>query len=140
MKVVSTKIRETEQLAGGLVKRIRSLDNSQAVVVALTGELGSGKTTFVQGFAKTLGIKEQITSPTFVIFKKYKNLIHFDLYRIEDLKEILDLEWEEMIKNTGNIIIVEWAEKIKKILPKNTIWVKFKHVSETKRQIEVSKI
>jgi len=144
MKIISATIRQTGRLAEGLVKKILKLDNKRAVVVALVGDLGAGKTTFVQGFAKALGVKEKITSPTFVIQKKFKIqnskfkiLIHIDAYRIDDSQEILDLGWEELLDNSKNIVLVEWAEKIKKILPKNTIWIKFGHISETERQIEI---
>ncbi|HDO23848.1 MAG TPA: tRNA (adenosine(37)-N6)-threonylcarbamoyltransferase complex ATPase subunit type 1 TsaE, partial [bacterium] len=97
-----------------------------------------------QEFAKVLGIKEKITSPTFVIQKNYKLrsknrkfLIHIDTYRIKDPKEILDLGWKELIKDPKNIILVEWAEKIKKILPKKYIQINFEHLGENKRKITV---
>ncbi len=97
-----------------------------ALILSLEGDLGGGKTTFLQGFAKGLGIKEKILSPTFVIMRKSKiknqkskfnNFYHIDCYRIQKPKEILDLGWKEIIKNPRNIVAVEWAEKISKILP-----------------------
>jgi len=144
VRKITDTLSQTERLAEDLVKKILKLDNKRAVVVALVGDLGAGKTTFVQGFAKALGVKEKITSPTFVIQKKFKIqnskfkiLIHIDAYRIDDSQEILDLGWEELLDNSKNIVLIEWAEKIKKILPKNTIWIKFGHISETERQIEI---
>jgi len=146
---------QTEKVAADLVKKIERHKNKKAVVLAMAGDLGSGKTTFTQFFAKALGIKEKITSPTFVILRKFqipnsksqtnskfkfqnfKTLAHIDAYRIENPKEILDLGWEEMVNNPENIILVEWADKIKKILPKDCVWVKFKHKNETTREIKV---
>jgi len=112
--------------------------------------LGGGKTTFLQGFAKKLGIKEKILSPTFVIMRKFKirenscpnsckfvGFYHIDCYRIEKPKEILDLGFREIIQDPQNIMAIEWAEKIKKILPKNTLWINFKFISQAKREITV---
>ncbi|MBU2564098.1 tRNA (adenosine(37)-N6)-threonylcarbamoyltransferase complex ATPase subunit type 1 TsaE [Patescibacteria group bacterium] len=123
-------VSQTKKLAKLLAREIKS-----PLVIAFQGELGAGKTTFIQAFAKELGIKSKITSPTFVLMKKYKNLYHIDCYRINSFKEILDLGFEEIIYN--NIVVIEWAEKIKKILPKNTIWLKFKIVSEKQRKIQI---
>ncbi len=126
---------QTRKLAVFLVKEIFKIKPfKNALVLALWGELGAGKTTFVQGFIKSAGIKNKITSPTFVIIKNYKlktknyNCIyHIDCYRIREPKELIKLGLKEIFKNPKNIILIEWAEKIKKILPKNTIWIKFKH-------------
>jgi len=119
-----------------------------AIIIGLDGDLGGGKTTFVQGFAKGLGIKEKILSPTFVILKKFsippttrlrehefKTFYHIDCYRLEDPKDILDLGFKEIISNPENIIIIEWADKIKKILPKQAIILKFEFIDEKTRKI-----
>ena len=140
MRKITKSIKETHKLAEKLAKDILNTKSDKAAVLALVGELGSGKTTFTQGFAKALDIKEQITSPTFVILKRFKNLIHIDAYRIDDPKEILDLGWEEMLDNSKNIILIEWAEKIKKILPKSYYLIKFEHKSESERTIDTSVI
>ncbi|OGZ29163.1 MAG: tRNA (adenosine(37)-N6)-threonylcarbamoyltransferase complex ATPase subunit type 1 TsaE [Candidatus Nealsonbacteria bacterium RIFOXYC1_FULL_40_7] len=103
----------------------------------------------MQGFAAGLGIKEKITSPTFNIFKKYpiKNepgsyepgsFYHFDCYRIEKPKEILDLGFEKIISDPKNIVAIEWAENIKESLPKNTRWINFKFVDKNTRVIDIS--
>jgi len=125
-----------------------NLPTGRALVLGLEGELGRGKTTFLQGFAKGLGIKEKILSPTFVIIKKFKIRVdscsdscsfvyfyHIDCYRIEKPKEILDLGFKEIISSPQNIIAIEWAEKIKKILPKNTIWINFKFIDKNTRKL-----
>jgi tRNA threonylcarbamoyladenosine biosynthesis protein TsaE len=121
----------------------------QAFIIALKGELGGGKTTFLQGFAKWLGIKEKITSPTFVIAKrfslysskknkgKFKNFYHFDCYRIGNPREILNLDFMKIILDSQNIVAIEWPERIKKILPKNVILIKFKFINDKTREIVI---
>lgn len=102
-------------------------------IIALIGELGSGKTTFVQGFAKGLGIKEKIISPTFVLIKQYSTLYHVDLYRVENFQ---DLGFEEILANPNNIVLIEWAEKFKN-LPKNTIRITIEKLAGDKRLITI---
>jgi len=137
---------QTKKLGEKFAKEIlKAKPKKAAFVIGLEGELGGGKTTFLQGFAKGLGIKEKILSPTFVILKKFQlnnltikqfnNLYHIDCYRIEKSKQLLDLGFEEIISNPKNIIAVEWAEKIRKIMPKHTLWIKFKFVNEKTRKI-----
>lgn len=116
-----------------LTRRGRS--KKKAFVIGLEGELGGGKTTFLQGFAKGLGVKEKILSPTFVIMKKFNNFYHIDCYRIQKSKELLDLGFKEIISNPKNIIAVEWAEKIKEILPKDTLILSFEFIDEKTRKI-----
>ncbi len=70
--------------------------------------------------------------------KKYNNLYHIDCYRIKDYKDILALDFAEMVSNPKNIVVIEWAEKIKKILPKDTVWIKFKILPKDKRKIEIN--
>ena len=105
-----------------------------ATIIALQGELGSGKTTFAQAFGKILGVTENMPSPTFVIMKSYpvdwkgfKKLIHIDAYRLEKEEELLHLGWDELVKNPENIILIEWPEKVEKIIPKNAKRIEFKH-------------
>jgi tRNA threonylcarbamoyladenosine biosynthesis protein TsaE len=134
----SKSARQTQKMAADLLKKI-SKSNNYALVLALRGDLGGGKTTFVQGLARASGIKEKILSPTFNILKRYGNLYHFDCYRVEDSKEILDLGFEEIIKNPKNIVAIEWAEKIKEIIPKYAFWLTFDFIDKTKREINVLK-
>lgn len=104
-------------------------------IICLTGELGSGKTTFTQGLLKGLKIKGPHTSPTFVIMKKYgKNIYHIDAYRVKS-EDIINLGWEEMIKEKNSVIIIEWAERIKNIIPPDAVWIKFEWLDENKRRI-----
>ena len=122
-----------------ILKERNPFGEKKAIVLALRGELGAGKTTFVQGLAKGLGIKEKITSPTFTIVKRFNNFYHIDCYRIKKTKEILVLDFEEMISNPKNIIAIEWADQIKEIMPKNTIWINFELINQTTRKISLSR-
>jgi tRNA threonylcarbamoyladenosine biosynthesis protein TsaE len=106
----------------------------RALVLALQGELGSGKTTFVQGFLRGLGIKKRSASPTFIIMRRFKikncklkNLYHIDAYRIRKPQELLALGAEDIFADHKNIVLVEWADDIKTILPRNCRWIRFSH-------------
>ncbi|MCK4473942.1 tRNA (adenosine(37)-N6)-threonylcarbamoyltransferase complex ATPase subunit type 1 TsaE [Candidatus Parcubacteria bacterium] len=130
---------QTKKIGEILAKEIlKTKPLKTGFVIGLKGNLGGGKTTFLQGFAKGLGIKEKITSPTFVIMKNYKNFYHIDCYRIYKPKEILDLGFKKIISNPKNIVAIEWAERIKKILPKNTIWLTFEFIDKNKRKIMIT--
>jgi len=132
-----------EKFAGAILK---ARAWRRAKVISLEGELGSGKTTFLKGVAKGLGIKEMIKSPTFVIMKKYKigtgrrqqatrYFYHIDCYRIERPKEILGLGWEEILGRPQDIIAVEWGEKIRKILPRDYLKIVFKFINKNTRKL-----
>ena len=115
-----------------------------ALIVGLYGDLGSGKTAFTQVVAKCLGVKETVTSPTFVIEKIYKldhrdfeHLIHIDAYRLKNGDELLHLGWEEIAKNPKNIIFIEWPERVAEILPNNMKKIYFTFVNEDTREIEI---
>ena len=97
-------------------------------VVCLSGDLGTGKTAFTNGIACALGIDDYITSPTFTIVNEYKTelpLYHFDVYRIADPDEMYDIGFEEYLYGDG-VVVIEWAELIKDILPDDIIWVKIR--------------
>jgi len=129
--------KQTQKLGIDFAKEILKLASQKnAVVIGLSGNLGGGKTTFLQGFAKGLGIKEKILSPTFVIMKHFGIFYHFDCYRFEKAEDILELGWEEIISNHKNIVAVEWPEKIKKVLPKKIIKINFNFINETTREIK----
>jgi tRNA threonylcarbamoyladenosine biosynthesis protein TsaE len=108
-------------------------------VVALIGELGAGKTCFVQGVAEGLQVLEDqyVTSPTFTLINEYKgsiNLYHFDLYRIQDEREIEGLGYEEYLFGNGAVLI-EWAEKMKRLLPAELLMIEIKREDENTRQL-----
>lgn len=148
---------QTKKIGEAFSKKIlKKKTKKYALVLGLKGELGGGKTTFLQGFAKGLKIKEKILSPTFTIMKKFQiransrlhshlhsrkfiNFYHLDCYRIKKPEEILNLGFKEIISQPKNIIAVEWADKIKKIMPKNTIWIKFEFIDEKTRKIKCLK-
>jgi len=156
---VSTK--QTQSLASQLAKKILAREpRAGALVLALTGDLGSGKTTFIQGLAKGLGIRARIASPTFVImrkfqiprnkkrtnskfqiskFKTFKKFYHFDCYRLQKPEEILELGWREILADPKNIMAIEWPERIKKFLPKETNHLNFKFIDKNQREIRIGK-
>ena len=144
---ISISSAETQKIAARLARRLfKSKPEKKAVIIGLIGDLGSGKTIFTKGFAKGLGIKKVVTSPTFVIekiyklaAKNYRHLIHIDAYRIEKPREIIDLDFKNLISDPHNIVLVEWADKIKKIMPRKSIFIFFETISEKKRKITVKK-
>ncbi|MCX7845218.1 MAG: tRNA (adenosine(37)-N6)-threonylcarbamoyltransferase complex ATPase subunit type 1 TsaE [Dictyoglomaceae bacterium] len=105
----------------------------------LIGDLGTGKTTFLKGFAKGLGINSIITSPSFLIIKEYRGkypFIHIDAYRLRSYIELLNLGWEEYL-NGENIIAVEWGERIKELWPDEYLKISFFHKSLNSRELHL---
>jgi len=145
LKYLTANPSQTKKLGEILAKEIlKTQPKKIAQILGLEGDLGGGKTTFLQGFAKGLGIKQRILSPTFIIMRKSKiqypisniqYLIHIDCYRIKKPKEILDLGFKEIITNPQNIVAVEWADRIRKIMPKTMIWIRFEFVDKKTRKI-----
>jgi len=153
IEIVTKSSEETKKagMALGQILEREPLSN-KAFVGALEGDLGSGKTTFIQGLAQGLKVKENILSPTFVIQKdfslklsakggsasggkNYRSLYHIDAYRLKNPEELLELGFEDLIKNPENLIVIEWADKIKKILPKNILKIEFTNLEKNKRKI-----
>lgn len=110
-------------------------------ILCLVGDLGAGKTTFVQGLAEGLKAKGRVISPTFILMRQYTsekfNIYHLDLYRLENnfIDELENLGVYELWQNPKNIVLIEWAEKIKNLLPKNAKWIHIKNLSEEERKI-----
>ncbi len=144
-KFISDSAEKTQEIGLEFAKKIleKLSDKSRVIVLCLRGELGGGKTTFLQGFAKGLEVKEKILSPTFAILKKFNAnsvvFFHFDYYRISKPEEILELGFKEIIHppagSQKSIVAIEWPEKIKKYLPKNSLNIDFIFVDESKREI-----
>lgn len=118
---------------------------NRATVLALSGDLGAGKTTLTKALASEFGVTETVISPTFVLIKFYKlegqkwdNLIHIDAYRIEDEKELEPLNWNEIISSPKNLVIIEWPEKIIGQIPKNAVNIAISHENFNKRSITLS--
>ncbi len=141
--IITYSLEETRRLAKEWLVSLPHLID-EAIVVGLYGNLGSGKTTFTQYVARELEIKEVVTSPTFVIEKLYetkhpyfKRLIHIDAYRLENGRELQALNFEELVENPNNLIIIEWPENVKEILPENHIKIHCQFVDENSRKFEV---
>ncbi|MCL5784634.1 MAG: tRNA (adenosine(37)-N6)-threonylcarbamoyltransferase complex ATPase subunit type 1 TsaE [Patescibacteria group bacterium] len=130
---------DTQKIARDLAKKY-----AKGGIFALFGPLGAGKTTFVQGFGQELGIKERLISPTFTLIREHSlphhpqgKLYHIDLYRLEQVNKIEELGLTEIFNNPHNIVLIEWAEKIDKLLPAHAVRIKFKTLSESQREIEI---
>lgn len=109
-------------------------------VYCLYGELGGGKTTFVQGFAKGTGYHGRTQSPTFVLMRHYGHIYHLDLYRLTAEEEVRDLGFEEICADPENIVLIEWAEKARLLLPKKRTDITFDYIDDTTRLIHVLKL
>ncbi len=108
---------ETKALGAVMAGRLK-----KGAVVALSGDLGVGKTMFVKGIAEGLGIIEPILSPTFTLLRQYPGLNHFDVYRIDDPQELAEIGFEEFLEDEA-LTVIEWAELIDELLPKDIIQV-----------------
>lgn len=141
MEIRSESADQTQKIASRL-----SHDLGDYNLVCLFGGLGSGKTTFAAGFAKGLGIKKRILSPTFVFVREYqvpkspKVFYHVDLYRLDKVEDIKGLDLFDLWNNKNNLVMVEWAEKLSGILPKGRIEVRLKVIDESKRSIQIARI
>jgi tRNA threonylcarbamoyladenosine biosynthesis protein TsaE len=138
-EIESVSETQTEQIAADFARK-----TTPGTVVAIYGELGAGKTVFARGFARGLGVTETVSSPTFTIMQEYKLdkdakgitwFYHLDLYRIENPESALVFGVDEYLSNDNAVLLVEWAERIEKLLPKNTVRVEISHSGETTRKI-----
>ena len=139
---------ETERLAAYIVSALKgdgTVERGTSTMVALQGNLGAGKTVFVKGVAESLGITDTITSPTFVIVKKYpiqidapwKQLVHIDAYRLEHEKELQSINWKELASDPKNLIVIEWPEQVGLGIPQHALWIEFEAIDEDTRKIQV---
>lgn len=133
-RMVSQSVDETHRLAGRLARIVRPGD-----VLALEGDLGAGKTTFTQGFARALGVEGQVNSPTFTLIKEYEGRLpvyHMDLYRLDGPEEAWELGLEEYFDGDG-VCIVEWPDRLGDTLPEDVIHLHFQIVSAEERRIRI---
>jgi len=134
IEYLSRREQETFNLGKNLAHYLKSAD-----VICLIGDLGTGKTTFTKGIAQGLKIiSTQVNSPTFVLLNIYEGKLpvyHLDLYRMEDTKEILNIGYEEFLYGQG-VAVVEWAERLKKLLPNEYLEVRFKHKARNERLLK----
>lgn len=160
MQKISKNTKDTEKIAeeflAGLLRNTKKHKN--AVIVGLSGDLGSGKTFFTQTVGRLLGIKNHINSPTFVIMKKYPinqkfngfrndikkklhtQLFHMDAYRLKNEKELKYLGWKEIISDPLNLIFIEWPENIVKSIPKKYHRIFICHTKEGHRKFKIKNI
>jgi len=137
-KIFTSSPSQTKKAGQLLAEEVlKSKPAKRAFVIGLVGDLGGGKTCFLQGFAQGLGIKQRVLSPTFIIMRRFNNFYHIDCYRIQKPQELLDLGFKRIIANPKNIVAVEWADRIRKIMPLNTIWIEFEFIGEKKRKIMI---
>lgn len=132
------------EIAKEILAALSLVKGESATIVALSGDLGAGKTTLTQAIAKELGIKENVISPTFIIMKNYeikngshKKLIHIDAYRLNSHQELEKLGWQEIISNPENLVLIEWPERVQEIIPNGAIAISLSHINEGERSIEI---
>lgn len=152
-EIISTSIADTTAFAREFLAEL-SPRAGAATVVGLYGDLGSGKTTFVQCIAKILGVQGSVQSPTFVLMKKYpvQNppslpplikgghrgdffLVHIDAYRLDSGADLQKLGWDALVQDPQNLVFIEWAERVADILPPNHFKLRFEFVNDTTRKI-----
>ncbi len=135
MKRITRSPAETEDLGESLARVLRPGD-----VVALTGDLAAGKTRFVAGLARGLGLADSVTSPTFAIAHEYREglvpLFHFDMYRLSSSEELYDIGWEDYLAQ-GGVCAVEWSENVADAMPPQSIFVDIRILDDETREITV---
>ena len=143
-KIITNSFEETQQVGFDFAKKLKGGE-----VLALYGDLGSGKTTFVQGLAAGLGIDRQIISPTFIIMRTYtadtqksklkttQVFYHVDLYRISNSDDVQSLGLLELMGDPQTIVAIEWPDKIENFLPENRIDITFAYLEDDLRQIRI---
>ena len=130
--VVTGTPEDTRKVAAALAELLVPGD-----VVSLTGDLGAGKTTFVQGAARGLGVTEQVASPTFVLVREYRGdvpVCHLDVYRLNRLQEVIDLGFEDLL-DPGSVIFVEWGDAIEPLLPDEHLRVELRTEEDDARRL-----
>lgn len=143
MKKTFTK-NEIPEIAKEILQKLSAGSMKQtATVLALSGDLGAGKTTLTQEIARQLGVKDNVISPTFILMKRYpikfglhENLVHIDAYRFDSHTELERLGWTEIISNPGNLVLIEWPERVAEIMPKNAHKIFLAHKGDEEREIE----
>ncbi|MDL2300389.1 tRNA (adenosine(37)-N6)-threonylcarbamoyltransferase complex ATPase subunit type 1 TsaE [Clostridiaceae bacterium OttesenSCG-928-D20] len=138
MEFITNSEMETVSLGGSLAEKLNDRElYPNGAVIAMRGELGSGKTALVRGLARGLGIEDRITSPTFTIVNEYDNkLFHFDMYRLSSADELFDIGWDDYLTR-GGIIAIEWSENVSDAFDGSEISISFEKLSENKRKITI---
>ena len=140
--------KDINKVAKELLKKVSRIKTNKARIIAMSGDLGAGKTTLTQEISKELGVKKSVVSPTFVImkiyktnssqddFKSIKKLIHIDAYRLEGSKELEKIGWSDLYNDKDNLIIIEWPENVKDCLDDKSHFVYLSHLDEENRIFE----
>lgn len=131
-----------KKFAGEFILKLPRFANAP-VIITLSGELGAGKTTFAQGVAEALAVKETVNSPTFVIEKIYalekgqpwQRLVHIDAYRLSSAGELHPLGWDEISRDPANLILIEWPQKVKDAIPSSAHCVSIEIEAEEARRV-----
>jgi len=143
MKYINHNLQETKKIAEQFITDLKP-GGEGATIVALQGDLGSGKTAFTKLVLELLGVVETVTSPTFVIEKIYKinhtdfsELVHIDAYRLNGVAELKTIGWSELIKDSNKIIFIEWPEMVAEAFDGKEKKINFTFVDEATREIEL---
>jgi tRNA threonylcarbamoyladenosine biosynthesis protein TsaE len=138
---------QLDDFAGEVLAMVKEGAAKEAQVIALSGDLGAGKTTFTQALGRRLGITEDMTSPTFTIMKGYEttddtftHVVHMDAYRIESEEELRPLRFDEILKMPNTLLVIEWAELIKGALPADALHITLSIKDETTRTATLSRL
>jgi tRNA threonylcarbamoyladenosine biosynthesis protein TsaE len=143
--MISKGVKDTFEIAKDFLAKIlnKKEDRRGAKVVALSGDLGAGKTAFTKAVAEILGIKERVNSPTFVIMKKYKIdaggykfLFHVDAYRLEGGEDLEKLGWREVLESEEHLVFIEWPERVKSAIPQDAHRVEISHLGGEERNFD----
>ncbi len=132
VKIISKSLQQTEELAKKVAEQL-----CDGKVVLLVGDLGAGKTTFSKSLIKALGVNTMVTSPTFTLLNEYQGkfkINHFDMYRLENEDEAIDVGFDEILNSDKGVSIVEWPEKVKGILPKDCVKIQISIIDENTRE------
>jgi len=144
MEIVAANTEQTQKFAEEIAAKIKPGDT-----IALYGDLGAGKTTFVSMVTKALGFTDRVQSPTFVVSRIYsggsstseiKYIHHLDLYRMQDSSDIKDLGIDDYLSQPDSVVFIEWPEVAEKYLPEKTIRIFFEILSENERKIHVQNL
>ena len=130
----SSSVEETRAIAAALAAALRPGD-----VVALSGDLGAGKTAFVQGAAAALGVQERVTSPTFILMREYQGafpVLHLDVYRMSNLQELTDLGFEELL-DPSSIVFIEWGDAVTPLLPVEFLEIELRGDADDGREVDI---
>jgi len=139
MNLTSKSEQETKKLAAEIARGLKGGE-----ILTLSGDLGTGKTTFVKGMAEFFNIADEVSSPTFTLIQEYGiddkkyplfSLIHIDCYRLDNEQDLIDIGIQDYFSGSESVVIIEWAEKVRPIIPANATWIKFKHGSNLEERI-----